>query len=266
MSDAADDVLADAGRELVEHPETPFAALHSAVALTAAGDGTRLRALRAHAAGATDPVLRDVVAPLCDGLLAVVEDRWADAVRLIRPLLARLTPIGGSLAQREIVEDTYLHALIAAGHCEEAVTLLDARLDRRPRRSTCAAVPPPPSPPPDPEATRDRAEAPPRRTPGGTVTAWRRTAMPTARRATSSGCAGWRARSAGFTGWSRRTATASTSSPRCSAATKALQSVAIELLEEHLAHCVVEAAQRGGPEADEKVREASAAIARLVRS
>ncbi|HYU84919.1 MAG TPA: metal-sensitive transcriptional regulator [Kribbellaceae bacterium] len=51
-----------------------------------------------------------------------------------------------------------------------------------------------------------------------------------------------------------------------SAATKALQSFSLELLEEHLAHCVVQAARAGGPEADEKVREASEAIARLVRS
>ena len=51
-----------------------------------------------------------------------------------------------------------------------------------------------------------------------------------------------------------------------SAMTKALQSVALGLLEEHLASCVVDAAARGGPEAEEKVREASAAIARLVRS
>ena len=51
-----------------------------------------------------------------------------------------------------------------------------------------------------------------------------------------------------------------------SAATKALQAFSLELLDQHLAHCVLEAAQRGGPEADEKVREASAAIARLVRS
>lgn len=51
-----------------------------------------------------------------------------------------------------------------------------------------------------------------------------------------------------------------------SAATKALQSFSLELLEEHLAHCVVQAAQKGGPEAAEKVREASDAIARLVRS
>ena len=51
-----------------------------------------------------------------------------------------------------------------------------------------------------------------------------------------------------------------------SAMTKALQSVALGLLDEHLAHCVVEAARAGGPEADQKVREASDAIARLVRS
>ena len=51
-----------------------------------------------------------------------------------------------------------------------------------------------------------------------------------------------------------------------SAMTKALQSVALGLLEEHLSHCVVHAAAAGGPDADEKVREAADAIARLVRS
>src|SRR3954469_1392278 len=49
-----------------------------------------------------------------------------------------------------------------------------------------------------------------------------------------------------------------------SAMTKALQSVSLGLLEEHLSHCVVAAAQAGGPEADEKIREATEAIARLV--
>ena len=51
-----------------------------------------------------------------------------------------------------------------------------------------------------------------------------------------------------------------------SAMTKALQSVALGLLDEHLSHCVVDAAREGGREADEKVKEASDAIARLVRS
>ena len=51
-----------------------------------------------------------------------------------------------------------------------------------------------------------------------------------------------------------------------SAATKALEAVALGLLEEHLRHCVTEAVAEGGETADRKVAEASAAIARLVRS
>jgi len=51
-----------------------------------------------------------------------------------------------------------------------------------------------------------------------------------------------------------------------SATTRALQNVALGLVEEHLAHCVADAVATGGPEADVKVREASEAIARLVRS
>ncbi|GAA2510675.1 metal-sensitive transcriptional regulator [Streptomyces sp. NPDC059506] len=51
-----------------------------------------------------------------------------------------------------------------------------------------------------------------------------------------------------------------------SAGTKALQSFALRLLEEHLRHCVAHAAAAGGPEADAKVAEATAAIARLMRT
>jgi CsoR family transcriptional regulator, copper-sensing transcriptional repressor len=51
-----------------------------------------------------------------------------------------------------------------------------------------------------------------------------------------------------------------------SAVTGALQSVALGLLDEHLSHCVTEAVAEGGGQAEAKVREASEAIARLVRS
>ena len=50
------------------------------------------------------------------------------------------------------------------------------------------------------------------------------------------------------------------------AMTKALQSVGLALLDEHMAHCVVNAVREGGAEADAKLKEASDAIARLVRS
>lgn len=51
-----------------------------------------------------------------------------------------------------------------------------------------------------------------------------------------------------------------------SAMTKALQSVALGLLDDHMGHCVTQAAQKGGDEARFRLQEASDAIARLVRS
>ncbi len=51
-----------------------------------------------------------------------------------------------------------------------------------------------------------------------------------------------------------------------SALTSALEGVAMGLLDDHLKHCVVDAAKEGGPEAEEKLKEASDAIARLVKS
>ncbi len=51
-----------------------------------------------------------------------------------------------------------------------------------------------------------------------------------------------------------------------SAASSALRSVALNLLDDHLDHCVSQALAQGGDEADVKLAEASAAIARLVRS
>ena len=51
-----------------------------------------------------------------------------------------------------------------------------------------------------------------------------------------------------------------------SASTRALQAVAVELLDDHLRHCVADAAAKGGREADDKFTEATAAVARLLRS
>ena len=51
-----------------------------------------------------------------------------------------------------------------------------------------------------------------------------------------------------------------------SAVTKALQAVALGLVDEHMSHCVLDAARAGSAEAEVKLKEASDAIARLVRS
>ncbi|MFD5636346.1 FAD/NAD(P)-binding protein [Streptomyces sp. NPDC127077] len=139
----AADVLDSVAREIVERPATAFTALHAAVALTAAGDMAGLRRLRDHAAGA-DPVQREVVVPLCEALAALVEERFHEAARGLDALLPVLFRVGGSAAQREVVEETLLYALVAAGRCEAARRLLDTRLDRghAPRdRRLLAALP-----------------------------------------------------------------------------------------------------------------------------
>jgi len=51
-----------------------------------------------------------------------------------------------------------------------------------------------------------------------------------------------------------------------SAVTRAMQGVALALLDDHMAHCVVNAVEAGGEEKDAKLAEAAAAIARLVKS
>lgn len=51
-----------------------------------------------------------------------------------------------------------------------------------------------------------------------------------------------------------------------SAVTRALQSVAVGMLDDHLRHCVAGAVSAGGPEAEEKLTEATAAIERLIKS
>ncbi|MEV5973178.1 FAD/NAD(P)-binding protein [Streptomyces sp. NPDC051921] len=125
-----DGVLDSVARDLVERPSTAFTALHSAVALTAAGDLAALRRLRTHAAGA-DPVQREVVVPLCSALEAVLEEEWATAAERLHGLLPSLRRVGGSAAQREVVEETLLYALLEAGHRDSARHLLEQRLDRR---------------------------------------------------------------------------------------------------------------------------------------
>ncbi len=85
-------------------------------------------------------------ATLCQALqAAVVEARWSDAATLIEDVLPVLARVGGSAAQREVVEETPLIALVNAGHQDRAMRILDERLHRRPspldQRRRCLAGP-----------------------------------------------------------------------------------------------------------------------------
>jgi uncharacterized NAD(P)/FAD-binding protein YdhS len=123
-------VLAAVPPALLVDPPTPFVAMHSAVALAAAGDCRGLAALRRNAAVRPEPVFTDTVAPLADALVQLLH---GDADRAADQLLglSGVDDLGGSAAQREIVEDTLIHAAVEARRFELAASLLDARLDRR---------------------------------------------------------------------------------------------------------------------------------------
>lgn len=125
-------VLAVVDRGLLVTPATPFVAMHAAMSLAAAGDADGLGRLRSQCAGAVDATVQAVVVLACDGFLAMLEERWGDAVGHLRAAQPTLVKVGGSAAQRDVVEETLLFCLVNDGQVEQAVELLDARLDRRP--------------------------------------------------------------------------------------------------------------------------------------
>jgi hypothetical protein len=124
-------VIEAAGADLVDRPQTPFVALHAAVALAAAGDLPRLARLRDECQGSSELTTRTTVVTVCDALLAAGEQEWGRAARLLADVLPGLPRVGGSAAQREIVEETLLFCLVSDGQAEHALKLLDGRLDRR---------------------------------------------------------------------------------------------------------------------------------------
>jgi uncharacterized NAD(P)/FAD-binding protein YdhS/tetratricopeptide (TPR) repeat protein len=125
-------VLAAVDPALLERPRTAFAALHVAVARAAAGDAAALARLADHALATGEAVMVAAVAPVARGLQLLVAGQPGRAADALAAVLPELWRVGGSAAQREVVEDTLLFCLIEAGRTEAARTLLERRLDRRP--------------------------------------------------------------------------------------------------------------------------------------
>jgi hypothetical protein len=125
-------VLASVSDDDIDRPATGFMAMHSAIALCAAGDDDRLRRLHRWCLRSADRTVADVAAPLAASLLLLTQKQQAAAADGLGRLSDRLWRLGGSDAQRDVVEDTRIAALLASGRCFEAQRLLDDRLDRRP--------------------------------------------------------------------------------------------------------------------------------------
>lgn len=118
-----------------QQPGFPFVDFHMAMLAAATGDQQSLE----QRAGALSALVRDgnlragpVVPALCHAVMAFAEGRYAHCARILEPVAHEVVRIGGSGAQREIVQDTLLVSLMRAGESEKARALLDQRLHRRP--------------------------------------------------------------------------------------------------------------------------------------
>ena len=124
----------DLALQLTARPGAPFADAHAALAYAGARDevamGRLVDGLRQLDAQG-HPLAGTIVLPLVQGIDAFARADYAEAIRLIEPLMGRLVRIGGSHAQREVFEDTLIQAYLRAGRFERAAALLRERLEHR---------------------------------------------------------------------------------------------------------------------------------------
>jgi hypothetical protein len=113
----------------------PFADMHMAFIAAAAGDRSGLDAriadMEERLARAAVPS-GAVAAAICRAIAAYADGDCAGCARLLQPAMRDVSRIGGSHAQREVMEDLLLVALMRGGEPAQALMLLDARLHRRP--------------------------------------------------------------------------------------------------------------------------------------
>jgi hypothetical protein len=152
LVDAGDDpsggAIGERARTLAAAPGSVFLGWHLAIGLGCDGDLTTLRLLADGELDAGAPGVAEVVPAVAGAVADLLEGepaRAADALAAIGPEVYRL---GGSRAQREVLEDTLLAALVQAGRTAEAARVLTERLDRRPladdsRRLAALTVPMP---------------------------------------------------------------------------------------------------------------------------
>ncbi len=113
----------------------PFADIHMAILAAATGDKAaveqRVTALTGLIETGSLPA-GPVVPAICRAALAFAAEDYAGCVRILEPVAADVVRIGGSGAQREMIEDMLLLALMHSGEAAKATALLDRRLHRRP--------------------------------------------------------------------------------------------------------------------------------------
>jgi hypothetical protein len=110
-----------------------FADMHAALAYAMAGDGDRLAVLADTQSG----FAADLVRPVARSWAAIARQDWPEALNLLAPVMADHARLGGSRAQRDLLELTYVNLLLKTGAAQEARR---AMVTRRPVFGSAAPV------------------------------------------------------------------------------------------------------------------------------
>ncbi|MGY2875749.1 putative NAD(P)/FAD-binding protein YdhS [Marmoricola sp. URHA0025 HA25] len=125
-------VLEQVDPELLTAPTTPFIALHAALAHAGNGDAKALESLSRHCRDSHDPAMRGTAATICEALTRALDQDHGGAAAQLQETMPRIVALGGSAAQREVLEETLIDCLIHDGQIEAARRMIDDRLERRP--------------------------------------------------------------------------------------------------------------------------------------
>ena len=129
--DPSDGTISEQARPIAEEPPFLFLGWHAAIGLACSGDVTGLRTVAAADHTAGPPGVAEVLPSVAAAFADLLEDSPSSAADTLQRVLAHGGRLGGSRAQREVLEDSLLAALVRAGRTEEAARVLMRRLDRR---------------------------------------------------------------------------------------------------------------------------------------
>lgn len=108
--------LSDYAAQVFPNPGMSFADMHSALAHAMAGEGARLAVLSEAQTG----FAADLVRPVAQAWGAIARGAWAEALQSLTPVMADHARLGGSRAQRDLLELTYVNLLLRLGLSSEA--------------------------------------------------------------------------------------------------------------------------------------------------
>ncbi|HEX4687774.1 MAG TPA: hypothetical protein VH228_13405 [Nocardioides sp.] len=131
-TDPGSPTMAEVVAPYVERVPFTFVGAHVAIGLATAGDSDGLRRFARSAVELATPGAAELLPGLALGFAAYVEGDYDAASDHLLRLADDFVRLGGSHAQREVFEDTLIHALTRAGRLDEAAVLIRIRLDRRP--------------------------------------------------------------------------------------------------------------------------------------